>query len=119
MDMVIGTGYGRRERRRHLRLRLEVSGRLEARPQAPVACEIYNLSVGGALLESRLRLRLGQGVVLHLDGFGAINAHVARVTSTTVGLSFEGVDQAAIEDFITARSRSPEGETPPKDVAEA
>ncbi len=59
MDMSIGANFNGRERRRHLRLRLEVSGRLEARPQTPVACEIYNISVGGALLESRLRLRLG------------------------------------------------------------
>jgi hypothetical protein len=119
MDMSIGANFNGRERRRHLRLRLEVSGRLEARPQTPIACEIYNISVGGALLESRLRLRLGQGVVLHLDDFGAIEAHVARVTSTTVGLPFEGVDRTALAAFITARSRSPEGEIPPKDVAEA
>ncbi len=117
----MGTGaiLGGRERRRHLRVRLEVSGRLEARPHAPVACEIYNMSVSGALLEGRVRLGLGQVVVLHLDDFGAIEAHVARVTSTTVGLSFTGVDQAALGAFITARSCPLAGENPPKDVAEA
>jgi hypothetical protein len=107
MGKDIGDNFGGRERRRHVRVRLEVSGRLAAPPHGPVSCEIYNMSVAGALLESRLRLRLGQSVVLHLDDFGAIEAHVARVTSTTVGLSFTGVDQTALGAFITVRSQAP------------
>jgi len=117
--MQVGANVAGRERRRHLRVRLEVTGRLEAPPHAPVPCEIYNLSLGGALIESQTRLRLAQSVVLHVDGFGPIEAHVARVTSTTVGLAFERIDQAALDAFIMARTHASGAESRLEGVAKA
>lgn len=101
---MIGTSGGR-ERRRHIRVRLDISARLEAPPRAAMPCEVYNMSAGGALLETREGLRLGQTVILHVEAFGAIPAHVARVTSTVVALAFDGVDQGALDRFIAARVR--------------
>lgn len=69
MAMLESGDDGGRERRKHLRVRISVKAQLEARPRAPVPCDIYNVSVGGALLACNLSLYLGQPVVLHMEGF--------------------------------------------------
>ena len=67
-----------------------VEAMLEIGALPPQPCEIYNMSVGGALLELSQGVRLGEPATLHIDGFGPVRGHVARVTSTVMALAFEG-----------------------------
>lgn len=97
-------GNGGRERRRHMRVRLSVAATLEAPPRAPRACEIYDMSVGGALLHFSHGLGLGQKVILHVEDLGALAGHIARVSSTVVAIAFDDPDPAALARFIVART---------------
>jgi hypothetical protein len=92
-----GTG----ERRRHVRRRVAIHAYLEAPPRKPQPCTIYNVSAGGALVGIAQPLGLDQPVVLHVESFGSIAGHVARVTSTTVAIAFRGVNARALADFLT------------------
>ena len=96
---------GGRERRRHIRVRISVDARIEAPPRAPQRCEIYDMSLGGALMETSVALRLGQHVILHIEGFGAIESRVGRVTSTVLAIVFEDVDQAALGIFLSQHEK--------------
>jgi hypothetical protein len=91
---------GTRERRRHPRRRVAVSAFLEAPPRAAQPCKVYNVSIGSALVGTAQPLHLDQPVVLHVESFGSISGHVARVTSTTVAIAFAGVNARALADFI-------------------
>ena len=103
--MSDSSATGGRERRRHIRVRISVDARIEAPPRAPQPCDIYDMSIGGALMETRVALRLGQHVILHLADFGVIEGRVARVTSTVLAIIFEGVDQAALGVFLSKHEK--------------
>lgn len=89
-----------RERRQHARVGVSVRASLEVPPRAPLVCEIYNMSVGGALMNCAQSVRLHQPVVLHVDDFGPISGHVARVSSTVIAISFDDCDESALADFL-------------------
>ncbi len=104
---------GGRERRRSVRVRISALASLEVPPRAPLACEIFNMSIGGALLGCEQSVRLGQKVVLHLQDFGPVEAHVARVSSTVIALAFESSDVPALAEFLgrhIGRVREPAAE---------
>jgi hypothetical protein len=91
---------GTRERRRHVRRRIAVRAFLEVPPRAAQPCKVYNVSIGSALVGTAQPLRLDQPVLLHVESFGSIAGHVARVTSTTVAIAFTEVNARALADFI-------------------
>lgn len=91
---------GTRERRRHVRRRIAIRAFLEAPPHIPQPCQVYNVSIGSALVGTLQPLRLDQPVLLHVESFGSIAGHVARVTSTAVAIAFTGVNARALADFI-------------------
>lgn len=91
---------GTRERRRHIRRRIAFRAFLEARPHRAQPCTVYNVSVGGALVGTVQPLRLDQPILLHVESFGSIAGHVARVTSTTVAIAFTGANARALADFV-------------------
>ncbi len=95
-----GSRKSGRERRQHARVRVSVHASLEVPPRAPLVCEVYNMSVSGALLNCAQVVRLQQHVVLHIDDFGPISGHVARVSSTVIAIAFENCDDAAMADFL-------------------
>lgn len=97
-----------RDRRRHVRVRVSVRGSLQVPPRAPLRCEIYNMSIGGALLETAQSVRLGQSVVLHVETFGPIPGHVARVTSTVIAIAFERSDDATLAEFLKRHAQGAE-----------
>ena len=99
---------GGRERRQHLRVRIAVDGSLEVPPHAPLPCQIYNMSIGGALIASRQGVRLGQPVVIHVDEFGPISGHIGRVTSTVIAIVFEGCDEKALAGFLMRHRQVPQ-----------
>jgi hypothetical protein len=99
---------GGRQRRKHLRVRISVKAQLEAPPRASVHCDIYNVSVGGALLACSASLYLGQPVVLHMEEFDALKAHIARVTSTVFALVFDDPDHDALATFIESHQQKAE-----------
>ncbi len=106
--MAVTGGGGGRERRRHVRVRISVEAMLEIGALPPQPCQIYNMSVGGALLELSQGARLGEPATLHIDGFGPVRGHVARVTSTVMALAFEGGDAPALAGFIEKHMVGPE-----------
>ncbi|MQA64890.1 MAG: hypothetical protein GEU76_03155 [Alphaproteobacteria bacterium] len=97
---------GTRERRRHPRRRVAIRAFLEVPPRAAQPCKVYNVSVGNALVGTAQPLHLDQPVVLHVESFGSIAGHVARVTSTTVAIAFTGVNARALADFIIVNDDS-------------
>lgn len=106
---MMGTGKtDARERRQHLRVRIAVGGSLEVPPHAPHPCQIYNMSIGGALIGSRQSVRLGQPVILHADDFGPLGGHVGRVTSTVIAVVFDGCDESALASFLASHQQVPQ-----------
>lgn len=94
---------GGRERRRHIRVRISVDAMIEIGAFPAQPCQVYNMSVGGALLELVQGIRLGEPATLHLDGFGPVRGHIARVTSTVMALAFEECDTPALAAFLDRR----------------
>lgn len=92
-----------RDRRRHIRVQISVAAKLEIGARPAVDCQVYNMSVGGALIEEEQGARLGERIVLHIEGFGPVTGHVARVTSTVIALAFEERNSAALAEFIERR----------------
>jgi hypothetical protein len=97
---------GTRERRRHPRRRVAIRAFLEVPPRAAQPCKVYNVSVGSALVGTAQPLHLDQPVVLHVESFGSIAGHVARVSSTAIAIAFAGVNARALAEFITVNDDS-------------
>jgi hypothetical protein len=100
---------GTRERRRHPRRRIAIRAFLEVPHHAPQPCKVYNVSIGSALVGTVQPLRLDQPVSLHVESFGSIAGHVARVTSTAIAIAFTGVNARALADFITVNDDAEPG----------
>ncbi len=92
-----------RDRRRHARARVAAEAMLEIGLRPPAACRIYDISVGGALVGHADGVRLGEAAVLHLDGHGPVRGHVARVSSTALGIAFEPRDPPALAAYLARR----------------
>ncbi|MEE8516836.1 MAG: PilZ domain-containing protein [Alphaproteobacteria bacterium] len=75
------------ERRAHSRRCNLMTGHIKAEGQS-ANCAIYNLSVSGALIVSRLHFSLHQEVELEIPYNGTVAAKVVRVTPTTVAIAF-------------------------------
>jgi CheY-like chemotaxis protein len=96
------------ERRRSMRVELAAPAALYAADAAPWACEVDNLSLGGASLEgARARTHVGDPVIvkIRLPGARSIRPHgrVARVRAVggriNVAVEFDRLS-ADIEDYI-------------------
>lgn len=105
-----------RNRRRHVRVQISIDAMLEMGSCPAQSCQVFNMSAGGALVEHVAGARLGEPAVLHLDDFGSLRGHVARVSSTVMALAFEGHDAPALAAYIEhcrrAQAREREDATP-------
>jgi hypothetical protein len=77
------------ERRRHRRVRVELSGRLFVPAEEHEAtCRITDLSPGGAQVVSEYIPAGDSPIVLYIDGFGRIEGIVARPADGNFGVKF-------------------------------
>lgn len=105
-----------RERRRHIRFQIMLDAMLELGSRPAQACQVFNMSIEGASVEHMPGVRLGEAAVLHLEGFGPVRGHVARVSSTIMGLAFEDCDAPALAAYIQSHCNAIK-DTPPAPVA--
>lgn len=91
------------DRRAFLRLRIDVTASIAIPGHAPQPCRVYNISVGGALVDCPLNLRLNDNTILHIEDFGALRARVTRVTSTAAALTFTE-QEGALATFLKERA---------------
>jgi hypothetical protein len=77
------------ERRRHLRVRVDLPGRLFAPAEEHEAhCRVCDLSPGGAQVVCDFAPLAGSQIVLYIDGFGRFEGAVARPGEGTFGIKF-------------------------------
>ena len=86
------------DQRRHPRHDIPLQASLQA-AGVVVPCRVHNISASGALIEASAYLRIGERAAVKIPDFGTIVGHVARISSTTVGIAFED-GEAAIDVFI-------------------
>lgn len=91
------------ERRAFLRLRIDVTASIAIPGHAPQPCRVYDISVGGALIDCALNLRLNDNTILHVEDFGPLSARVTRVTSTAAALTFTE-QEGALATFLKERA---------------
>lgn len=89
-----------RERRRYLRVQIALEVMIEMGSGPAQACQVFNMSAGGALVEHLAGARLGMPVMVHIDDFGVLRGHVARVSSTVMALAFENHNAPALAGYI-------------------
>lgn len=89
-----------RDRRRYVRVRISLEVMVEMGSGPPQACQVFNMSVGGALMEHLAGARLGMPVMVHIDDFGLLRGHVARVSSTVMAVAFENHNAPALAAYI-------------------
>jgi len=79
----------RAERRRFLRVRLDMPGRLFTPADGREAhCTVMDLSAGGAAVTSDIAPARGEAVVLYADGFGRFEGKVVRTATRGFGIAF-------------------------------
>ncbi len=77
------------ERRRFRRVRVDLSGRIFVPSDSiELACQVVDLSAGGASLQAGSLPEVGTQIVLYLDGFGRFEGTVVRRESDAVGIRF-------------------------------
>ena len=85
-DQVSDEPTGRNRRRQHRRSVLWPARLVVGRHE--FACQIWNLSLGGARIRCDLPLRVGSPVTLSVAGKRALDAHVSWSEGDSLGLSF-------------------------------
>jgi hypothetical protein len=88
-DLEHVVAQAKSERRRFLRVRVDLSGRLFLPAEnREVRCRIVDLSPGGAQISSELIPAADTQIILYIDGFGRFEGTVARPTADSFGVSF-------------------------------
>lgn len=89
-----------RDRRRFIRVQISLEVMVEMGSGPAQACQVFNMSAGGALVEHLAGARLGMPVMVHIDDFGVLRGHVARVSSTVMAVAFENHNAPALAAYI-------------------
>ena len=83
------------ERRKHQRFDVFLTGHVRT-TEALAPCRVFNISVGGALIEADMRLRIGERIMLELPGCSGVTGSVVRIDQAKAGICFETA-KAALE----------------------
>ncbi|MEJ1161115.1 PilZ domain-containing protein [Prosthecomicrobium sp. N25] len=67
------------DRRRHQRVKVNLLGRFMLSNKREFACQVFNMSPGGAALIAPVQGEVGERVVAYIDHIGRIEGHVARL----------------------------------------
>lgn len=96
---------GAQERRRHRRVRLDVSGRGLAASTGEFSCTLVDVSPGGARIASKTPPARGERVVMLFDGIGRMEGEVVRAGQAgfAVCLSMSQRKRDRLADAITWR----------------
>ena len=68
-----------RERRRYLRIRVNLAGRYMLTNGAEYSCRIWNISPAGVALMASAPGRLGERVITYLDKIGRLEGRIVRI----------------------------------------
>ena len=91
------------DRRKHFRVEVPLKARFLNENGKEEACEIINVSAGGALLRSKTPPDFGQSVVLYIDQLGRFEGKVIRSGASSFAISYNRTKQkvARTADHLT------------------